>query len=311
VFVGNTGITSAATLSVGNGLTNTGYIQIEGGSASATGNLTVTGAVTTSGIVNLTNAFGDLTASNVNVTGGELEGIGTVTGAVNNNGGGTVVGGSQGGATGTLTVSGAYNQSGAGILQADINTGDTQQSSIVNVTGPGNPGAPGSVNLTGGTLLVDAETALALNTPYTVMTFGAGHLYGLFSQVETTGALGNNTGNGTSVNVTGGTLQVLYNEASGTVQVELVATPAATAYTWNASTGTWNTTNTMAWNPPNNGTVPGSNSDVTIGTNGPGTVTLAQDETLDSLSITSATRCRALANRSPRTPTTRWRRAAP
>ena len=116
------------------------------------------------------NSFGDLTAASVNITGGTLEGTGTVTGALNDTGG-TVVGGFLNSTPGTLNVSGAYSQSGTGVLQADINTGDAQQSSIINVTGtPGTPGAPGSVNLSGGTLLIDAESSLALNTPYTVMT---------------------------------------------------------------------------------------------------------------------------------------------
>ena len=94
-----------------------------------------------------------------------------MTGALNITGG-AVVGGTLNATPGTLNVSGAYNESGSGILQADINTGQAQKSSTVNVTGsPGTPGSPGSVNLAGGTLLIDAETSLALSTPYTVMSF--------------------------------------------------------------------------------------------------------------------------------------------
>ena len=191
--------------------------------------------------------------------------------------------------TGTLNVSGAYSQSGSGVLQADINTGDTQQSSIVNVTGsPGTPGSPGSVNLSGGTLLIDAQSSLALNTPYTVMTFAANDLYGQFAQVQTEGTLGGHTGNGNSVNLgNGDTLEVLYNEASGDIQVEVVATPASTTYTWDVGSGTWNASSGSDWNPPGNGTTPSATSNVTIGTGGGGTVTLAQDQTIASLSITN------------------------
>ena len=214
--------------------------------------------------------------------------MGTVTGTLNDTGG-TVVGGSFDGNTGTLNVSGAYKQSGNGVLQTDINTGDSQQSSIIAVTGtPGTPGAKGSVNLAGGTLLIDAQTSLALNTPYTVMTFGADNLYGQFSQVETEGTLGNHTGNGDSVNLgNSDTLEVLYNEAAGDIQVELVTTPASTAYTWDVGSGTWNASSGGDWNPPGNGTTPSQTSNVEIGTGGGGTVTLAQDQTIASLSITN------------------------
>jgi hypothetical protein len=202
--------------------------------------------------------------------------------------GGTVLGGNFDSTPGTLTVSGAYSQSGNGTLQADINTGFPQQSSTVKVTGsPGTPGAPGSVNLSGGTLLIEGESSLAVDTPYTVMSFGPNHLYGEFKQVETEGSLGSFTGNRTSVNVGNNeTLEVLYNEASGTVQVELVATPSKTTYQWNIGSGTWNTSSAKDWNPPGNGTTPSANSNVTIGTGSGGTVTLAQDQTINSLSIT-------------------------
>ena len=236
-------------------------------------------------IVGRSGTTSSLNAPNVDVTGGTLEGFGVVNGAVNNTGG-TVIGGY--GSTGTLTVNGAYNQSGAGILQTDIYTGYTQQSSIVAVTGSsGNaaPGTAGSVNLSGGTLMIYAESSLALNTPYTVATFAPGSLYGEFGQVETEGAYGNLTGNSTSVNLgNGNTLDVIYNEASGLVQVEMVTTPAA-ASTWIGTSGSWNTASD--WNSASNTTLPSSSSNVTIGSGGGGTVSLSQDETLNTLAITS------------------------
>jgi hypothetical protein len=288
--VGDTGLTSADTLTVkgAGGLTNSGDINIEGGSASSTANLLVTNDVTSGAGTIFLNSFGDLTAAAVNIDGGKLEGTGAVTGALNDIGG-TVCGGSLNGTPATLNVSGAYSQSGSGILQTDINTGNPQQSSIIAVSGsPGTPDTPGSVNLSGGTLLIDDQSSLVLNTPYTVMTFAANDLYGQFAQVQTEGTLGSHTGNGNSVNLgNGDTLEVLYNEAAGDIQVELVSTPASTSYTWDVGSGTWNALSGGDWNPPGAGTTPSNTSDVTIGGGGGGTVTLAQDQTIASLTIIS------------------------
>ena len=52
------------------GLSNTGNINIEGGSATATATLDVTNAVTSCAGTIFLNSFGDLTASAVNITGG-------------------------------------------------------------------------------------------------------------------------------------------------------------------------------------------------------------------------------------------------
>jgi hypothetical protein len=287
--VGDTGLTSADTLTVkgAGGLTNFGDINIDGGSASATANLVVTNDVTSGAGTIFLSSFGGLTAAAVNIAGGTLEGAGAVTGALNDTGG-TVSGGILNSTPATLNVSGPYSQSGTGVLQADINTGNSQQSSIIAVSGtPGTPGTPGSVNLSGGTLLINAESGLALNTPYTVMTFAANDLYGQFAQIETEGTLGSHTGSGNSVNLgNGDTLEALYNEAAGDIQVELVSTPANTAYTWDVGSGTWNASSGGDWNPPGDGTTPSNTSDVMIAGSG-GTVTLAQDQTIASLSIFS------------------------
>jgi hypothetical protein len=302
---GNNTLSAADTVTAA-GLANTGTINLWG-SSTARATLSVKGVATSSGgtinigafgelkaaTVDVTggsvviNASGELTATTTNVTGGTVEGVGTVTGTLNDTGG-TVVGGTLNSTTGTLNVDGVYKQSGSGVLQTDINSGDSQQSSIIAVTGTsGTPGAAGSANLNGGTLLIDAQTSLALNTPYTVMTFGAGDLYGEFAQVETEGSLGSFTGNGDSVTVGNGkTLEVLYNEAAGDIQVELVTTPSNTTYDWDIGAGTWNASSGADWNPPNNGTVPSQTSNVDIGTGGGGTVTLAADQTISSLSIT-------------------------
>jgi hypothetical protein len=289
VDVGNTGISSADTLTVNGtgGLTNSGDITIEG-SSEAAGNLVVTDTATNSsgGTINL-GSYGKLTAGALDITGGTVEGTGTI-GKVVNVTGGTIVGGTLSSTTGTLTVSGVYNQSETGVLQTDIDTSLTQQSSVIAVSGsPGTPGSSGSVNLSGGTLLIDGLSALTLNTPYTVMTFGDNHLYGQFAKVETEGALGSHTGNGDSVNLgDGDTLEVLYNEASGQVQVEVVARPSSTTYTWDVGAGTWNASSGADWKPPGNGATPSATSNVTIGAGSGGTVTLTQDETIASLSLT-------------------------
>ena len=285
-------MTSNETLTVkgAGGLSNTGDINIQG-SATATAKLVVTHTATSSGTISI-GGTGDLTAAALDIIGGTLEGFGTVTGALHNTGG-TVVGGDFSSLPGTLTVNGSYSQSGSGILQGDIYTPDTQPSSVISVTGsPGTPGAAGSVNLAGGTLLIDAISSLALDTPYTVMAFGADHLYGEFTNVKTAGGgLGSFIGNSTGVPITAGsfsgdTLDVLYNEASGTIQVELVATPTRTTYDWDVGSGTWGST-AAGWSPPGNSTTPSSNSNVTIGTGKGGTVTLAEDQTINSLTLTS------------------------
>ena len=211
-----------------------------------------------------------------------------MTGALNDTGG-TVVGGTLNSTTGTLNVDGAYQQSGSGVLQTDINTGDSQQSSIIAVTGtPGTPGAAGSVNLAGGTLLIDAQSSLALNTPYTVMTFGAGDLYGEFAQVETEGSLGSNTGNGDSVNLGDGeTLEVLYNEAAGDIQVEVVRRHRAPPTTGTSAAGRGTPRAPPIGTRRTTARRRAQTSNVEIGTGGGGTVTLAQDQTINSLSITN------------------------
>ena len=91
----------------------------------------------------------------------------------------------------------------------------------------------------------------------------------------------------TAGSFSGDTLDVLYNEASGTVQVELVATPTRTTYDWDVGSGTWSASTAAGWSPPGNSTTPSSNSNVTIGTGKGGTVTLAEDQTINSLTLTS------------------------
>jgi fibronectin-binding autotransporter adhesin len=142
------------------------------------------------GATNITS--GGTLAATVDVTGGSLDGTGTVAGTVNDTSG-TVFGGFSFGTPGTLTISGTYNQSGTGILEANIATGGGS-SGVVAVT------AGNFVNLTGGTLLVSATPSVGV--AMTVMTFGAGDLIGQFDHVQD----GSTIGDGGSVNLGDGSV---------------------------------------------------------------------------------------------------------
>jgi hypothetical protein len=70
---------------------------------------------------------------------------------------------------------------------------------------------------------------------------------------------------------------------------QTIETHAATSsgFVWNAGSGTWNAASGGDWNPPGDGATPTTGSDVTIGSGGGGTVVLAQDQDINSLSITA------------------------
>jgi hypothetical protein len=129
-----------------------------------------------------------------------------------------------------LTISGTYNQSGTGILEANIN-GSGNASGVVAVSS-GN-----YVNLTGGTLLVSSTPAVG--DLLTVMTFGAGSLIGQFAHVQD----GASIGDGSNVNLGDGTtLEVFYNNNSGNIQIERVNNSSlASGYNWIDATGNWST----------------------------------------------------------------------
>jgi hypothetical protein len=125
---------------------------------------------------------------------------------------------------------------------------------------------------------------LQLDTPYTIATFTPGDLFGEFGTLRD-GSSGP-AGNGSSDNLGNGTeLQVIYNNAAGNIQLELVTTPASSTYVRDTGSGSWDTA--ADWNPPNNGTTPTSTSDVTIGATTDGEVTLSHDATINSLTITA------------------------
>ena len=91
-------------------------------------------------------------------------------------------------------------------------------------------------------------------------------------------------GNGTSVNLGGGlTLEAFYNNAAGNISLQVVNTPATTAFIWKDATGSWDTAGDWT-----TGTVPTPVADVTIGNTTTGNVTLSHDATINSLQINAS-----------------------
>ncbi len=292
--IGNAGL-GASTKVTAAGLSNTGTINTVGSSTDAA-SLTIAGAAGNSGTVNIgafsnlaatgagnayaqtggtTSVFanGTLAAPAVNVTGGTLQGNGTVAGAVNVSGAGTVEAVDPGiGAPATLTVNGSYNQTGgtlAALLQgtspSQIGTLAVQSGNAVNLNGGNLAHAAGSIAYAAGQSFAD------------VATFQPGQLFGTFGQLE-------GAGNGTSVNLGGGlTLEAFYNNAAGNISLQVVDTPATTALIWKDATGSWDTAGDWT-----TGTVPTPVADVTIGNTTTGNVTLGHDATINSLQINAS-----------------------
>jgi hypothetical protein len=269
------------------GLVNTGSISLYGGSATKQATLTINGASSNSGSINIgafasfivTGPFNqtsgttilpaNATLTNVTLTGGALRGSGTIL-VMLHNVGGTVEADPTPTTLGTLTVNGTYIQGLSGILQADLTTGGAALVNIINNN---------NVTLAGGTLVANAESALTPDVSYTVMSFVGGLLRGMFSVLQE----GASTGNGTNVNLGNGmTLETFYNNAAGNIQVELVTTPTVTSFHWVDATGSWDTASDWGTNA-----VPTATSNVTVGDTTSGNVTLSHDATVNSLTINS------------------------
>jgi hypothetical protein len=78
------------------------------------------------------------------------------------------------------------------------------------------------------------------------------------------------------------------SSANGGVDSDIsVSVVPVSIYKWDVGSGTWNASSGADWNPPGDGSVPNSNSAVTIGIGAGGTVALPQDQTIDNLSITN------------------------
>jgi len=288
--IGNTNLATPTTVTAA-GLANAGTINLSGG-ATAKATLAITGPTgSNSGAMNI-GAFGainaagkiytqslgattlaanaTLTAATINVTGGVLQGAGTVTGKIVNTGGSVAGGTYTSNAPGILTVTGSYSQSDPGILQEVLTgTGAGQQSKLA---------VSGAANIQGGTLNADVFFALAAGEIFTVMSFAPGTLPGMFGTIED-GAF---AGDGAFVAIGGGlTLGALYNVAAGNIQLQVLTTPASMTDLWVGGAGNWSTA--ADWTAG----VPTSDSDVTIGQTGSGTVTLDIGDTIDSLTIRS------------------------
>ena len=179
------------------------------------------------------------------------------------------------GANTSVTVDGTYQQQ-----SLNGRTGALLQ---LQMQGTGS-GQYGSVAVTGTVDLRDSAgldilttQAFAAGSSFTIMTFTPGSLLGMFGFL--TGSEGPSAGTGTSQNLGSGlTAGLLYNDSTGTIQLEYVATPTTTADTFTAGdTGDWSTV--ADWS---NG-APTFYTDATIGADA--TVTLAIDATVNSLTL--------------------------
>ena len=206
VQIGTSGgsLSATSTLSAA-GLSNSGTIDLFGNASNPANqaNLTVTGPASNSGTVNILSAGnlsvtgggntyaqtagttnilagGTLSAPNINITGGTLQGNGTVAGNLNVSAAGTVQGDVPNTNTpATMTVNGNYNQTG-GTLAALLQGTGAGQVSTINV-------GTGGVNLSGGVLQTNFAAGLipaAGQTFNNVMTYAPGSLSGLFAALQ-------------------------------------------------------------------------------------------------------------------------------
>jgi hypothetical protein len=225
--IGNTGISSADSLTVNGsgGLSNTGVINLAGGSASATANLRVNGAATNSGTVNI-NSFSELAVTGGNTytqTVGNTTVAGTLAAATINVTSGAIDFSSalvSGGGTGAIEVGGnAIAEFGAAVDAAQTMTFTSAAATI-------ELGAPGQF---GGTIdsLVVGDTIDLLQTAVTGLSYANGvltvqngsttvatlNLPGGFSTSDFVFTSDNNSG--TDIRLAGNAAQATIEKASG------------------------------------------------------------------------------------------------
>jgi hypothetical protein len=206
-LAGNTSNSAnSATVTVNGQASNTGTVNLSTASSVA-----VTGAsnayTQTAGATNLSG--GTLAAPNVNISGGKLQGLGTVTGALNMAGTGTIeaINLGNGMLPAAITNNGNYSQSG-GTFDAPLH-GTGVQIDMIDVT------AGHTVNLTGGDLQPFGVTFAAGQEFDDIMTFQPGELSGTFATI-----LGG--GNGMSVNLGNGLmLEAIYDNAGGDISLKV------------------------------------------------------------------------------------------
>ena len=134
---------------------NTGTVQVQAGKLRFIG-----GYTQTAGTTNLSG--GSLTFENspLNLQGGNLAGIGTITGNVNNTGGQI----NPGNTIGTLTVAGDYSQTGTGTVNLEL--GSATSFDKLNITGAADVGGILKLNLTNG-------YTPTIGTKFTVLTYSS------------------------------------------------------------------------------------------------------------------------------------------
>jgi hypothetical protein len=134
---------------------NTGTVQVQAGKLRFIG-----GYTQTAGTTNLSGGSLAFDYSPLNLQGGNLTGIGTITGNVNNTGGQI----NPGNTIGTLTVAGDYSQTGTGTVNLELGS-DTSFDKL-NITGAADVGGILKLNLTNG-------YTPTIGTKFTVLTYSS------------------------------------------------------------------------------------------------------------------------------------------
>ena len=281
------GGSSPTVVSVGKGLTNEGYFYVQGGYYGA-GSLTVGGDLTNSGQMTIGNnwSYGD-SYGNVSVTGNAI-----------NSGTLYIYNQSSSLTAAKLTNSGTINNTSSGV----INIGTTAGTSLGSLTmgsgatldevikGAGS-GLHGVINLNGGASLdgtLDITTSsgfsFAMGESFVFMNLAGGQLSGNFATLEYGSLNGSglnplNLGNGLA-------LDLVYDNTDGAVALDVVSgiTPPG-VNVWQGGTDGWNNgpSNLANWSSQN---PPQATDDVTIGIGAGGTVTYNDsNDTVKSLTV--------------------------
>lgn len=140
---------TAGTLTVSGALTasSAGGVTVSGGSVLDTGTINAANYKQTAGT---TTVNGKLVASAVNVSGGSVFGVGTITGSIDLTGG-LLSPGAASKKAGELTVSGTYAQSGAGTFDVDLGgTTEETQYDVLDITSTATLGGVLNVDLISG-----------------------------------------------------------------------------------------------------------------------------------------------------------------
>ncbi|MDB9548932.1 beta strand repeat-containing protein, partial [Dolichospermum circinale] len=140
---------------IGSFFNNTGTVKVNKGKLRF-----LSGYTQTAGTTNLSGGSLSFDYSPLNLQGGNLTGIGTITGNVNNSGGQI----NPGNTIGTLNITGDYSQSGTGTLNLELSSATTFDK--FNISGAADIGGILKLNLTGG-------FTPTIGTKFTVLTYGS------------------------------------------------------------------------------------------------------------------------------------------